>query len=245
MRYLTTNQYKLNKSAARHYKTVGLALSPATEATGINGRTMCAMAGTCAAVCLAKTGMNVFPQSKRARIERTRQWVHNPDEFLDSVVKEIRQEKAKAYKNQMVLAVRPNLLSDQRTLGFQLANRVPDVQFYDYTKLPPTKRAFGRIPLNYHLTYSVSERTTKKNIQDCVDLGVNLAVVFAVRRDETLPHSALVRGKKLRVVDGDKDDLRFLDPQGVVVGLRWKGSKAGMAAAVKGGFAFDPTQPIA
>ena len=44
-----------------------------------------------------------------------------------------------------------------------------------------------------------------KVYQAVLDTGVNMAVVF---RDK-LP--ATFRG--LRVIDGDKDDLRFLDPQ--------------------------------
>ena len=38
-----------------------------------------------------------------------------------------------------------------------------------------------------------------------------------------------------RVIDGDKDDLRFLDPKGVVVGLKVKGK----AKQDKSGFVID------
>jgi len=48
-----------------------------------------------------------------------------------------------------------------------------------------------------------------------VNTGVNMAVVFRDKLPDTF------RG--LRVIDGDKDDLRFLDPKGVVVGLIAKG----------------------
>ena len=46
--------------------------------------------------------------------------------------------------------------------------------------------------------------------------GVNLAVVF---RNKELPETFLGRP----VINGDKDDLRFLDPKGVIVGLYAKG----------------------
>jgi hypothetical protein len=45
-----------------------------------------------------------------------------------------------------------------------------------------------------------------------------MAVVFR--------HSLPDTFRGLRVIDGDKDDLRFLDPKGVVVGLVAKGKKA-------------------
>ncbi len=48
-----------------------------------------------------------------------------------------------------------------------------------------------------------------------VKTGVNMAVVFRDKLPDTF------RG--LQVIDGDKDDLRFLDPKGVVVGLLAKG----------------------
>lgn len=94
---------------------------------------------------------------------------------------------------------------------------LPEVQFTDYTKNP---RRFERdIPKNYSLTFSYSET----NKTDCLRLlkqGHNVAVVFAYG----LPVSRKLWG--FRVIDGDKHDLRHLDPQGVIVGLTPKGAKA-------------------
>ena len=39
-----------------------------------------------------------------------------------------------------------------------------------------------------------------------------------------------------RVIDGDTHDLRFTDPQGVIVGLRFKGTNARRAMGVANGF---------
>jgi hypothetical protein len=55
--------------------------------------------------------------------------------------------------------------------------------------------------------------------------GINVAVVFAGCLPETW-HG-------YRVVDGDRSDLRFLDPQNVIVGLKTKGTARMMSA---GGF---------
>lgn len=97
----------------------------------------------------------------------------------------------------------------------------PSVQFVDYTKLfARSKRA---LPSNYHLTYSRSE----SNEGECLaalSAGHNVAAVFS-----GLFPSAW-HGHP--VVDGDKHDLRHLDPRGnaatggVVIGLTPKGNKA-------------------
>ena len=96
-----------------------------------------------------------------------------------------------------------------------MADEFPDVQFYDYTKLPKPEL---RIRPNYALTFSYSGH----NLPDAPDAlahGVNVAVVFAVRKGFELPET----WNGYRVIDGDLHDLRFLDPKGVVVGLRAKG----------------------
>ena len=81
----------------------------------------------------------------------------------------------------------------------------PTMQFYDYTKLPNRRN----LPSNYHLTFSRSESN-----EHLIPQGMNVAVVF-----DTLPETFMGR----KVIDGTDTDLRFLDPQGVVVGLVAKG----------------------
>jgi len=104
----------------------------------------------------------------------------------------------------------------------------PEIQFYDYTKI--VKRAYAKLPDNYHLTLSYSEADMEyadSVYQAVLDTGINMAVVFRDKLPKTF------RG--LRVIDGDKDDLRFLDPKGVVVGLKAKGA----AKRDKSGFVID------
>ena len=77
-------------------------------------------------------------------------------------------------------------------------------------------------PSNYHLTLSYSEASPEYRLRLIAAMGqapmVNVAVVF--RSADVIPETFLGR----RVVNGDKDDLRFLDPQGVVVALYAKGA---------------------
>jgi hypothetical protein len=97
-----------------------------------------------------------------------------------------------------------------------LASTRPDMQVYDYTKAPIGSR---QPPSNYHLTFSASEKWSESEIADAVNDGHNVTVVLNLRRSEGMPSS----WKGLPVVDGDKNDARYDDPKGVVVGLRAKG----------------------
>src|SRR5262249_25256337 len=107
-------------------------------------------------------------------------------------------------------------LNDGRTV----METFPDIQFYDYTKHPQRAAlgAKGGLPSNYAVTFSRSEENGA-DVDRVLAAGANTAVVFTTRKGQALPDT--YRG--VRVVDGDHDDLRFLDPHNVVVGLRAKG----------------------
>lgn len=112
-------------------------------------------------------------------------------------------------------AVRINGTSDLAWIPMQMSAEFPDVEFYDYTKLP---KPYLRARSNYAITFS----HTGYNVAECLDAlsrGVNVAVAFAVKRG--LPMPEMWNG--YTVIDGDTHDLRFIDARGVVVGLRGKG----------------------
>jgi len=105
-------------------------------------------------------------------------------------------------------------------------------QFYDYTKNIRRALAYaaGQYPANYHLTFSRSE-SNADDVARALLAGVNVAVVFR----KALP--ATWGGRP--VIDGDAHDLRFLDPRGVIVGLRAKGR----AKRDVSGFVVDAVTP--
>jgi hypothetical protein len=112
-------------------------------------------------------------------------------------------------------AVRFNGTSDLPWVAMQMAKEFPMVQFYDYTKLP---KSWLRTRYNYSLTFSYSG----ENLAECLEAlehGVNVSVVFDTRKGQDLPESWM----GYKVIDGDEHDVRFLDPRGVIVGLRAKG----------------------
>lgn len=234
--FITTHQTKLDKSQARGWITAGLNLSPAAEASLVLDRpdlpTMCAKAGTCASVCLAKAGMNNFPTHIMVRAERTAFLHDQPTAAIAQIVRELQAAARRAAKAGMNFAVRPNLLSDQPKLAHRLCEALPDVQFYDYTKLP---KPWLRTRPNYHLTFSYSERSTWAEVEDCLAHGINVAVVFDRTRHDALP----TRYRGIRVIDGDADDMRFLDKPGRLVGLRFKGAHRAIPGAVAAGFVLE------
>lgn len=87
----------------------------------------------------------------------------------------------------------------------------PDVKFYEYTKvLNYLDHDFE----NLHFTFSDSGKNAADQLA-AMEKGANVAVVFK----DKLPRTWMDR----RVINGDKHDLRFKDPSGVIVGLVAKG----------------------
>ncbi len=225
------------------YYTAILHLSPAGE----SGYQCCAWhSDGCAATCLHTAGDPGFLSGKiRGRFKKTIFLAKQPDLFLQQLNKEISEYREIAINDGRKLAVRLNGTSDipwesgkysvKGMLGI-LMHEFPDVYFYDYTKSPlrMQKSLIGKFPTNYHLTYSHSEGSDPDKF---LEKGGNVAIVFNVHRRHSLP---LVwqtgSGKKVNIIDGDKHDLRFLDPRGIVVGLRAKGD----ALWDKTGFVIQP-----
>lgn len=111
----------------------------------------------------------------------------------------------------MTPVFRLNGTSDIRWELHDVIQRFPDVQFYDYTKI--TNRRVKDLA-NYHLTFSQADGNGA-DVVKAIAAGMNVATVF--RKVLPATHAGLP------VHDGDSDDLRFLDPRGVIVGLKAKG----------------------
>lgn len=211
------NAKTIKSDLAGEYLTAIMYLSPADSVHGIN---VCAMAKLAACIngCLHYAGRaQIFPAIHAARIRKTEWFRDDPVGFVDQMARDITSALRKANKMGVKLAVRPNGTSDiawenmRGSNGLTLMDQFPDVQFYDYTKLPNRKT-----PANYHLTVSYSE-ANKAYADKVKQTRHNIAVVF---RTKQLPTEYLGR----KVINGDQTDLRFLDPAGVVVGLYAKGT---------------------
>jgi hypothetical protein len=113
--------------------------------------------------------------------------------------------------------------------GATLMEMFPNVQFYDYTKNPI--RIQKELPENYHLTFSRSEENNDKAM-DLLSKGKNVTIVF-----DKVPETYM----GYKVINGDENDLRFKDEQGVIVGLKYKnltGKGADNKIAFESGFAI-------
>jgi len=192
---------------------------------------LCAMADKagCAEPCLRWAGRGQMSSVQRGRERKTMFYLSDRIGFMDTLINDITVFRRRHIKKNIQPCVRLNGTSDIQYEKTSIMEQFPDVQFYDYTKI--VKRAYAKLPDNYHLTLSYSEADmdyADSVHQAVLDTGVNMAVVFRHKLPKTF------RG--LRVIDGDKDDLRFLDPKGVVVGLVAKGKKAKQD---KSGFVID------
>lgn len=220
---ITFENAKTTKGEALGYLTGILYLAP----YDLSGRNVCPYATEqCVFDCLNMSGRGVMAPVQEARIRKTRLFHRSPDTFVEFLDTDIQRAKKMAVRRLLQLVLRLNGTSDlswERYAGKQgcdLMERHPDLTFYDYTKNPQRMEAYleGRMPKNYKLTFSRSEKNEAVAF-DFVKRGGNVAAVFGTKKGQALPSE--YRG--VPVIDGDVHDLRFLDPQGVIVGLRAKG----------------------
>lgn len=199
------------KLAKGNIPIYGLTLAPA----GMSGYQLCPWRSPeCEAACLGKTaGRSRFSNVQEARIAKTRFLMDNAYTFFRQLYVDL---QAASIKHSFQFAFRSNVLSDipweavaPKIYSFSEWN-------YDYTK--SFKRAMDsrfqhRFPAHLTLSYS------GHNYEECImylNAGGNVAVVFAGDLPET--HWGV------RVINGDLNDARFLDPNGgCIVGLKAKG----------------------
>ena len=179
----------------------------------------------CTAACIYTAGHGIYNHVQAARIRRAKLFIQNKVMFQILLDEELISLRRKAAKLQLTPVVRLNGTSDisweRITLNrLTVMERNPDLQFYDYTKSVKRMMDFvsGKLPDNYHLTFSRSE-TNHAECMQVLRAGGNVAAVVNVRRSQPMPPTL----RSIRMIDGDESDLRFLDPAPCIVGLRAKG----------------------
>lgn len=235
---LTTNNAKTIKGEKKGITTYIMYLAPFTQnSSGIN---LCSHASNgCANACLFQSGNARFTHVQNGRINKANYFLANRQEFLKQLYVEIAQIEIKHKIMGTDFAIRLNGTSDIRFEKFKIVDNknifelFPNAQFYDYTK--NHYRFNSELPKNYHITFSRSE-TNDNVIPMVLSKGINVAVVF-----KKLPKTYLGR----EVINGDENDLRFLDKKGgVIVGLKYKNATVSDAKningdAIKSGFVID------
>jgi hypothetical protein len=246
MRYLQAQGHKFtsilsrpesNPKVAKNGKLGVLSVPLHLAPFNLSGFQVCPQASAgCAAACLHTAGNPAHMSGKDAsRKDKTLAYFKHRDAFMAVLVYEIAALVTKAAKLNMTPAVRLNATSDlpweHRKVTVDggeclLMDLFDMVQFYDYTKV--TKRAIahaeGRMPSNYHLTFSKTEDNDRA-VSKVLEMGGNVAVVFSAERYKrsVADGEALVCGTVAGVFDGDQSDYRPMDPQGVIVALKAKG----------------------
>lgn len=209
---------KTVKGDGSEYLTAIMYLTP-WKSAGIN---TCPMAdqAKCVEGCLNTAGRGQMSSVQLGRARKTSWFAQDRAGFMRQLALDIASFAVYCQKKGVKACVRLNGTSDIRwelipVNGYSnIFEANPSVQFYDYTKIANRKVKAD----NYHLTWSYSgaSEAYAKGADIAKANGMNIAVVF---RGKDYPKEYL----GLTTVSGDNDDLRFLDPKGVVVALYAKG----------------------
>jgi hypothetical protein len=220
MKLLSTANPKIQKGTKLGYLSFILHLAPAT----LSGKETCPKRTKgCTEACLNTAGRGgMFKKGEntnmiqKARIRKTVQFFFDRDQFMADLVSDIRKGIKMATKLGLTPVFRLNGTSDLSWEKYSVegADNIfalfPTVQFYDYTKV--LGRKVADIP-NYFLIFSKADGNDA-DVSKAMAQGMNVAAVF-----DSIPDTYNGRA----VINADETDLRFLDPKGVVAGLKAKG----------------------
>lgn len=203
---------KTIKGMKKGWLTFIMYLAPSRASIPFGGRDTCPWASPgCSAACLFTAGRaQTFPKINEARIQKTLWYFQNRAEFMAQLHEDIAVAVRIAKKRGLKPCFRLNGTSD--ISWHKVIREYPKLTWYDYTK--GLQNVLDNQLPNYHLTFSRSE----ENGEDAMKVlaaGKNAAFVFSFPKPK--------EWMGYRVVDGDLNDLRFLDPKGVIVGLSAKG----------------------
>ena len=222
----------------------------------LSGYNTCMMATIeCINGCLhtsGRAGMEINSDNDNrivnARIKKTKLFYESRKFFFGWLVAEIKAAKNLSLNKGNDFSIRLNGTSDINWKAYKIDGKTifeifPDIQFYDYTKIP---NRFNNIPKNYHLTFSY----TGYNWLDCekvLNKGGNVAVVFDIfktynmKKENIKPLPTKYKGYK--VVDGDITDYRPFDKKGSIVALRFKriANKKTQSEVIDSVFVVSPT----
>ena len=219
MKLLSTANPKIQKGSKLGYLSFILHLAPAD----VSGREVCPKrTAGCTEACLNTAGRGgMFRRGEttnviqEARKRKTRYFFEARDYFMQDLYEDIQRGIRQARKLGLTPVFRLNGTSDLSWEKYTIHDKnlfelFPDVQFYDYTKVLGRKVAKYK---NYHLTFSAADGNDA-DVAGAIEQGMNIAMVF-----DTLPAEYM----GLKVINADDTDLRFLDPKGVIAGLKAKG----------------------
>ena len=211
---------KTIKGNGDKYETAIMYMQP-WKSAGINVCANAEIAG-CIDGCLFTAGRGAFSNVQQSRAKKTAWFAADRDGFMAQLVVDVTKFIKYCGKQGVMPVIRLNGTSDIRWERIPIGSydnifdMFPQVQWYDYTKIANRKTDHIK---NYHLTFSYSAANPlyAKQVKIAMDKGMNMAVVW--RSVDVIPRMFM----GVPVISGDADDLRFLDPDGVMVSLYAKG----------------------
>ena len=214
MKLLSTANPKIQKGSKLGYLSFILHLAPAT----LSGRETCPKrTAGCTEACLNTAGRGgMFKRGEntnmiqQARIRKTQYFFADREGFMAQLEQDIVAGIRQARRLGLTPVFRLNGTSDLAWEKYGIIEKFPQVQFYDYTKVLGRKVSHLK---NYHLTFSAADGNDA-DVARAIEQGMNVAAVF-----DSLPAEYMGRP----VINADDTDLRFLDPKGVIAGLKAKG----------------------
>ena len=221
---------KMRLSVEHHVMTYCIYLAPSTMG-GIlpNGHqiNVCPNSKYCKEFCLNGSGQNKCDELSRgvdgslinrSRIKKTRLFYENRKVFMKMMIHEIESARSKAKREGYGFSVRINGTSDLSPLLFKDENGknilelFDDVQFYDYTKVASRINLLEKYK-NYDLCLSYNGHNWDE-CKDFLDKGGKVAVVFMNQKMPSKFHG-------YKVIDANQYDMRYLDPNGCIMGLHY------------------------
>jgi len=212
---LSTANPKIQKGTKLGYLSFILHLAPST----LSGHNTCPKATKgCIAACLNTAGRGgMFKRGEttnviqKARIRKTNYFYDDRAGFMFDLMQDIKKGIRLANKLGLEPVFRLNGTSDlswekyDMLPGMNVFEVFAGIQFYDYTKV--LGRKVKHIE-NYHLTFSKADGNDS-DVAEALMQGMSVVAVY-----DKIPEG---------VPSADETDLRFLDPKGIMLGLKAKG----------------------
>ena len=211
---LSTANPKIQKGTKLGYLSFILHLAPAD----LSGKEVCPKRTKgCTDACLNKAGRGgMFKRGEttnmiqKARIRKTKYFFEARDYFMQDLYEDIQKAIRFAERKGLTPVFRLNGTSDLSWEKYTIHDKTifelfPNVQFYDYTKVLGRKT---KMYPNYHLTFSKADGNDS-DVAEALLQGMSVVAVY-----DRIPEG---------VPSADETDLRFLDPKGIMLGLKAKG----------------------
>jgi len=200
---------------------------------------VCAMADKfkCHGPCLNESGRGKFSVNQVARFRKLALFKDHPELFKEMLIKDIETGIRKAKRDNTKVAIRINGTSDIDIVRLYLdilKEYEDEVEFYDYTKIVKYLLNLQKLDnqiSNYHLTFSYSKvNTAQEYIEQATKTKFNIAMVIKNENQVTRlmenEHKIKLYGREYNLINGDDDDLRFLDTNNSIVLLKYKETRA-------------------